>query len=169
MIDFNTDVMPLKNKFYRLALRMVRDDAEAQDITQETLIRLWKRLDTLATVAEAEALGITTCRNLSLDALGRAGRNHETLDQQTDIEEGDTTLSPLSQLMQHDRRQYVQQQINQLPLRQRTMIQLRDIEGHSYREIAQMTELTEEQVKITLFRARQALKASCQNKESYGL
>ena len=45
MIDFNKDVMPLKNRFYRLALRVLQDGAEAQDVTQETLIRLWRRIE----------------------------------------------------------------------------------------------------------------------------
>ncbi|MBO4487886.1 MAG: RNA polymerase subunit sigma-70, partial [Bacteroidaceae bacterium] len=80
MIDFNKDVIPLSNKFYRLALRMVHNDAEAQDITQETLIRLWLRRASLETAADAEALGLTVCLNLAKDALSRAGRNYEQID-----------------------------------------------------------------------------------------
>ena len=64
--------MPLKNRFYRLALRVLQDGAEAQDVTQETLIRLWRRIDTIQSAAEAEALGVAICRNLSLDSLRRA-------------------------------------------------------------------------------------------------
>lgn len=161
--------MPLKNKLYRLALRLVHNHTEAQDITQETLVRLWHRLDTLSTTSEAEALGIVTCRNLSLDIIGRAGRNHEPIETQIDTAETDPAFSPLASLSRDNHRQILRQQLNRLPERQKTIIQLRDIEGYTYKEIAQMLQLTEEQVKITLFRARQTLKEACQNKDSYGL
>ena len=134
MTDFNTDVMPLKSKFYRLALRLLNDDAEAQDITQETLIRLWTRCATLPSAADAEKLGLTITYNLSRDALTRAGRTHE-----------------------------------RLPFRQQTAVQLRDIEGKPYKEIADIMQITEEQVKITLFRARQALRNAYKKTDTYEL
>lgn len=161
MIDFNKDVMPLKNRFYRLALRVLQNHMEAQDVTQETLIRLWKRIGTLESASEAEALGVTICQNLSLDTLKRAGRDYQTLDADTDnsIEvEGGTT--PLENLTRQERHQMLLNKINALPLRQKNVLQLRDIEGHSYKEIASLLQLSEEQVKVTLFRARQALKQS---------
>lgn len=161
--------MPFKNKLYRLALRMVCNHEEAQDITQETLIRLWKRTDTLNSSSEALALGLTTCRNLSLDVIGKEGRNHEQLDNVVALQSMDSTPTPLETLTQNDSRQMLIRQINQLPEKQKTVIQLRDIEGLSYKEIAQILQITEEQVKVTLFRARQMLKAACQNKENYGL
>ena len=169
MIDFNNDVMPLKNRFYRLALRVLQDHAEAQDITQETLIRLWKRLDTLDSVQEIEALGITICQNLSLDALKRAGRNHEQIDNEAEPLASDNVYSPLEDLSRQEQHQMLLRQINALPLRQKTILQLRDIEGHSYKEIASVLRLTEEQVKVTLFRARQALRQSFQKNNNHGL
>ncbi len=169
MINFEKDVMPLKNKFYRLALRVLRNNAEAQDITQETLIRLWKRSATLQDGAEAEALGMTICHNLALDTLGRAGRDYEQLDNQTDTIVSDHGASPHDDLTRQEQRQQLRRQIDLLPTRQRTVLQLRDIEGYSYKEIAETLNINEEQVKVTLFRARQALKLSLQNKAYHGL
>ena len=60
--------------------------------------------------------------------------------------------------IQRDRSRMVRQLINELPERQRTCMQLRDIEGKSYRDIAQILDITEQQVKINIFRARQAVK-----------
>ena len=49
-IDFRYDLLPLKNKLFRLALRITMDTAEAEDVTEDTLIRLWEKRDALAAV-----------------------------------------------------------------------------------------------------------------------
>lgn len=169
MTDFNTDVMPLKSKFYRLALRLLNDDAEAQDITQETLIRLWTRCATLPSAADVEKLGLTITYNLSRDALTRAGRTHEQLDAIDENMTADSSQSPIDSLAETDRRQFLRSVIERLPFRQQTAVQLRDIEGKPYKEIADIMQITEEQVKITLFRARQALRSAYKKTDTYEL
>ena len=158
MTDFNTDVMPLKSKFYRLALRLLNDDAEAQDITQETLIRLWTRCATLPSAADAEKLGLTITYNLARDALTRAGRTHEQLDAIDENMTADYSQSPIDSLAETDRRQFLRSVIERLPLRQQTAVQLRDIEGKTYQEIAQTLDISETQVKVYLHRARTKIK-----------
>lgn len=160
--------MPLKNKFYRLALRVLHNHEEAQDVTQETLIRLWRRSETLANADEAEALGLTICHNLAIDTFRREGRDHDNLDDDQ-INLADTALSPLETISRNQQRQLLLKQINTLPDRQKCVLQLRDIEGLSYKKIADALNMSEEQVKINLFRARQALKNSFKNKERDGL
>ena len=160
--------MPLKNKFYRLALRVLHNHEEAQDVTQETLIRLWRRSETLANADEAEALGLTICHNLAIDTYRREGRDHDNLDDDQ-INLADTALSPLETISRNQQRQLLLKQINTLPDRQKYVLQLRDIEGLSYKKIADALKMSEEQVKINLFRARQALKNSFKNKERDGL
>lgn len=163
MIDFNKDVMPLKNKLYRLALRLLHDHEEAQDITQETLIRLWQRRDSLPHAIDAEKLGLTICHNLSLDALQRAGRDNETIDTNNEDLVPDNAQTPLEQLSTADQHQQLLTIINKLPAKQRAILQLREMEGKSYKEIAEILELTEEQVKVNLFRTRQSLKQLYKN------
>lgn len=169
MIDFNKDVMPLKNRLFRLALRIVEDRAEAEDITQETLIRLWGKCATFGSAADAETFGLTICRNLAIDATRRVGRNHEPLDPQSEIFAAPNGESPIETLSHADKRNFILAKINQLPQKQRSVVQLRDIEGKSYREIAAIMSISEEQVKINLFRARQNLKEACKKDKDYGL
>jgi len=169
MIDFNKDVMPLKNKLYRLALRILHNHEEAQDITQETLIRLWQRRDSLPTPLDAEKLGLTMCHNLSLDALERAGRQNITIDTENEDSLADSAQTPLEQLTAQDQHDQVLEIIKKLPPRQQTIIQLREIEGKSYKEIAEIMQLSEEQIKVNLFRARQCLKHIYQNNTNNGL
>jgi RNA polymerase sigma-70 factor (ECF subfamily) len=71
--------------------------------------------------------------------------------------------------MQQDRIRLVRRLINDLPEKQRSVMQLRDFEGKSYKEIAAIMAISEEQVKINIFRARQAIKQKFIEAEKYGL
>ena len=68
--------------------------------------------------------------------------------------------------MAYEATTFVQDTINGLPEKQRTIIQLRDIEGKSYKEIAAVLNITESDVKVTLFRARSTLKEKILKKKS---
>ena len=66
-ISFKNDVLPLKNKLYRLALRITMDTGEAEDVVQDTLIRVWNKRDEWDELESIEAYCMTICKNLSLD------------------------------------------------------------------------------------------------------
>ncbi|MBP3756112.1 MAG: sigma-70 family RNA polymerase sigma factor, partial [Prevotella sp.] len=85
------------------------------------------------------------------------------------IDSPDKSSTPYEQMMQKDRITLVRQIINSLPEKQRSCMQLRDIEGKPYKEIAAILGITEEQVKVNIFRARQAIKQKYQEFEQYGL
>ncbi len=70
-LSFRDDVLPLKDKIFRLSLRITLSRAEAEDIVQDVLIKVWNRRDDLAEVDSIEAYSLTVCRNLSLDRLQR--------------------------------------------------------------------------------------------------
>ena len=76
---------------------------------------------------------------------------------------------PEEQTVQRDRVMLVRRLMDQLPEKQRTCMQLRDVEGKPYKEIAQVMGITEQQVKVNIFRARQTLKQKFQQTEQYGL
>jgi RNA polymerase sigma-70 factor (ECF subfamily) len=71
--------------------------------------------------------------------------------------------------MQRDRVERVRDLMNRLPEKQRTCMQLRDVEGKSYKEIAAVMNITEQQVKVNIFRARQTIKQEFLKQEQYGL
>ena len=95
--------------------------------------------------------------------------------QNTRLEEGGDTAdhsyssNPEEQAMQRDRIALVRRLIDRLPEKQRSCMQLREFEGKSYKEIAQILGVTEEQVKINIFRARQSIKQQFIKTENYGL
>ena len=66
-IDFRNDILPLKDKLSRLALRITFDRAEAEDIVQETMIRVWNKRDEWHELESVEAYCLTVTRNLAID------------------------------------------------------------------------------------------------------
>ncbi len=155
-ISFKDDILPLKDKLFRLALRITLDRAEAEDVVQDTLIRVWHKRDEWSNIDSIEAYSMTICRNLSLDRTSKAARSNLTIDEERD--QPPTHTTPYEELATKQRLQLVQQLIDRLPEVQRSIMLLRDVEGKSYREIATILNLSEEQVKVYLFRARQRIK-----------
>lgn len=66
-ISFRNDILPLKDKLFRLALRITSDRAEAEDVVQETLIRVWNKRDEWTQFGSVEAYCLTVARNLAID------------------------------------------------------------------------------------------------------
>lgn len=166
-ISFRNDILPLKDKLYRLALRITLDSAEAEDIVQDTMIRVWNKRDEWAQFNSIEAFCLTVARNLAIDRNQKSeAQNIELTTETQEMSDGST---PERQLERSEQMDLVRKLINELPEKQRTIIQLRDIEEKSYKEIADVMQLTEDQVKVTLFRARQRIKAKYNEIQSYGL
>lgn len=168
-ISFRNDVLPLKNTLYRLALRITLNKAEAEDIVQETLIKIWNRRDSWNEIDSIEAFSLTICRNLALDSLKKAENQNSSLDENNAAERQDYSSNPYDEIIRNDRVQLIRKLVDGLPEKQRSCMQLRDFEGKSYKEIGQILNITEEQVKVNIFRARQTIKQKFKNIDEYGL
>ncbi len=156
-MNFTTDILPLKNQLYRLALRITLNHQEAEDIVQDTLVKVWSRRESLEEIESIEAYSMTICRNLALDHL----KKHENMNLSLDgmvLEKPDIEDDPLQKLAQQDNIDRIRNLMNAMPEKQRTCMQLRDFEGKSYKEIANILDISEEQVKINIFRARKNIK-----------
>ena len=168
-ISFRNDVLPLKNELFRLALRITLNRVEAEDVVQETMIKVWNRRDHWDELESIEAFCLTICRNISLDKMKKAENQNQSLEDEHDAPDRSYASNPEEQVMQQDRVLLVRRLIDNLPEKQRSVMQLRDIEGKSYKEIAQILAISEEQVKINIFRARQTIKQKFIETEKYGL
>lgn len=167
-LDFRYDLLPLKDKLFRLAYRITLHTAEAEDITQDTLIRVWNKRHELEDVRSLEAYCLTVCRNLASDRRELSEAQNLSLDG-TPCDAPDNSPEADSRMEHDERLQWVHRLLAKLPEKQRTILQLRDIEGHSYREIADIVGVSEEQVKVNLFRARRWIKEQYEKIENYGL
>jgi RNA polymerase sigma-70 factor (ECF subfamily) len=169
-ISFSTDVLPLKNELFRLALRITLNKADAEDVVQETMIKVWNRREQWEQIESMEAFCITICRNLALDHQKRMENQNVSLEEEVTVTSHlSATASPEEHAVQRDKVERVRRLMDQLPEKQRTCMQLRDVEGKAYKDIAAVMGITEQQVKINIFRARQTIKQEYSKLEKYGL
>lgn len=159
--------MPLKDKLFRLALRITFDRAEAGDVVQDTMIRVWNKREEWTQFGSIEAYCLTVAKNLAIDRSQK--KEAQNVELTPEMEEESEISGPYDQLVNNERMSIIHRLINELPEKQRLIMQLRDIEGESYKEIAKILNLTEEQVKVNLFRARQKVKQRYLEIDEYGL
>ena len=166
--QFKTDVLPLKNKLYRFAFNIVKNEELAKDVVQECMIKVWEKRDEVKHINNLEAWCMQVTRNKALDKLrSKHVKKTDLFEVEFDTrKEKDTpvVLTERNEIMNR-----IQFLIDALPSRQREVMQLRDIEGYSYKEIADMLEIDINLVKTNLFRARRKLKESLIKENAYGL
>ena len=164
---FTETIDPIKNKLYRFALRYVKNPAEAEDVVQEVFIKLWKHRDKMAEIKSVEAWCMRVTRNLSIDKLRSKHNRTDDIPEGTDWK--DTGVSPHRQAELNETVKKVKEWIEELPEAQRNVIQLRDIEEFSYKEIAAALDVSMELVKVNLHRARKAIRKKLLESDSYGI
>ena len=127
-ISFRDNILPLKDKLFRLALRITFDSSEAEDIVQDTLIKVWDKRDEWQQIESIESYCMTITRNLAIDRSQKMeARNMELT---PEAQEMPDTLTPEKLFEQDEQLRLIHQAINSLPEKQRTIVQLRDIEGN---------------------------------------
>jgi RNA polymerase sigma-70 factor (ECF subfamily) len=154
--EYNTCVREFSDGLYRFALKNVRDAELAQDFVQDAFERLWLRIDTVD-YQRVKSYLFRTIVNLQID---RSRRNN--LQQQHLNSLPDPVQSPG---VAHDVQRVIDEGVARLNDIQRTVLTLRDYEGYSYQEIAEITDLSVDQVKVYIFRARRFLKQYIGNME----
>lgn len=156
-ISFRTDILPLKDKLFRLALRITQGREEAEDIVQDTLLRMWNDREKWTDIDNIENYSLTICRNLALDLLRHHEYRNSSLDESVHDQKDSSPMAD-EEMIRQERMLMVRMAIDGLPEKQRTAIQLRDIEGKSYKEIAEVMNISEADVKVTIFRGRETLR-----------
>lgn len=163
---FTNEVVPLKDKLYRFALRIVRNTQEAEDVVQEIMVKVWSKRDEWKSWKNMEAMCMTMTRNLAVDRTRNKHRRTQEIPEGYDMPAED--VSPEQAVSSKDMMHHLQLIIDQLPEKQKSIIQLRDVEGYSYKEIAAMLEISLNQVKINVHRARLFLKKELLKSSEYG-
>lgn len=150
-------------------MRFVSSEAEAQDIVQEVLIKVWNKREQWDEVDNLEAWCMRVTKNLSLDKLKSKHINKTSgLEHDFDVSL-DEKSTPYRTTEMKDIMQNIGKLISNLPEKQKQVIQLRDIEGYSYKEISDIMEIDMNQVKVNLFRARKTVRENLLSISAYGL
>ena len=163
---FEQIVLQTERAVYNLALSIVKKEEDAEDVTQETYLRLWRAASELKLEGSLKLYILRTARNLALDLIRKNSKRDEIdtviLDAEgefeIDIADDSPDSRPDESYLRKVEKEVVRQSIEELPSAAREMIVLCDIEGLSYAEIAEMLGLAEGTLKSKLFRARERLR-----------
>jgi RNA polymerase sigma-70 factor (ECF subfamily) len=165
-IEFVQLTTAFKDKVFRLAKRLLVSTEEAEDVTQEILVKLWTKNESLSSYKNVEAFAMTMTRNYCLDQL-KAKRSANVKIDATDFKDSSPSID--KKLEDHDSLNWVEKSINQLPEQQRTIIQLRDVEQYEFEEIAKMLQISESTIRVALSRARKTVREKMTKINNYGI
>lgn len=150
---FNDYVRQHGRKLYGYAFRILANQEEAEDAVQEVFIKLWHMGDKLDEYNSIEAMATTMTRNFCIDQL----RKHKHIFQDNSYINGNlqmTAPSPEEQMENRESDDIIRKSIEHLPEIYKVIVQLRDIEGFSFEEIAEKTGQNINTIRVTLSRAR---------------
>ena len=147
--EFNKIVDYYSDNVYRFIFKNIRDKDKAKDIIQDTYEKLWRRVDDIA-YDKAKSYLFTTAYHTMIDVIRRDKKlvRFDTINKSSFIELNEFTGV----------KEIIDKAVQNLPEVQRSVVMLRDYEGYSYKEISDITGLSEDQVKVYIYRARVYLK-----------
>ena len=152
---FKITVLPLREKLFNISRRMMEDRSDAEDIVQETFLKLWQIREKLDSYNSVEALAIQVAKNLALDKL-KQHRPEGTDITQLSLDSG--SRKPAEELEQQDTVARIRWLIGKLPSLQQTIIRMKDVEGYELAEIAEITGTQVEAVRVKLSRERKKIR-----------
>lgn len=162
---FYTEVYPLRDKIYRFSFSLLKVAEDAEDATQEILLKLWKNKRKLFTYRNLEAFVMTMTKNHCLDRLRL--KANQTGELKVVVE--DQSALPDRQAEARDAAQKVLELMQDLPEQQRQIVLLRDVEQYEYEEIAALMDLEINTIRVNLSRARKKLREGLLKTNAYGL
>ena len=151
--DFEQVVPELRLKLLKIALFYLADEEEAEDIVQDTLLKLWMTRSNINDgKAGMEALGTTIAKNLSIDRLRTIQRHrHEELPDNIVHDDGNNAQTRMEQ---KENENWIKAVVNNLPDKHRAVLQMRQEEQMEFSEIARIMGTSETSVRVILSRAR---------------
>ncbi|WP_395632966.1 RNA polymerase sigma factor [Flavobacterium sp.] len=164
--EFMQLVNPFKDKVFRMAKRLLVSTEEAEDATQEVLVKLWHKNDNLDEYKSIEAVAMTMTKNYCLDQLKskRAGNMRIVHNNFTDREAG-----LQKQVEDKDTWQWVERIMNDLPEQQKLIVQMRDIEEMEFEAISAILGMNESAIRTALSRARKTIRETMTKTHHYGI
>jgi RNA polymerase sigma factor (sigma-70 family) len=165
-VEFINNIKPFKDKMFRLAKRLLISTEEAEDTTQDILVKLWNKNDNLHELKSLEAYAMTITKNHCLDVLkSKRASNMQLV--HSNYEEKNSGL--VAKLENTDSLQFVEKWINELPEQQKLIIQMRDVEQYEFEEIAKILEISEATIRVALSRARKTIREKLTKTHNYGI
>ena len=147
--DYNRCVDEHADNLYRFLLKNIKNDEVARDLVQESFMKLWEKRSGVE-AKKSKSYLFTTAYHTMIDFIRKSSRDMSFEMVEHKEESYEKGYSDLKEILN--------EAVEKLPVDQKAVVLLRDYEGYSYKEIAEITDLTESQVKVYIYRARLFLK-----------
>ncbi len=147
--EFNLAVDLYSDGVYRFVLKNIKDEDKAKDIVQDTYEKLWKKY-TEVDHEKVKSYLFSTAYHTLIDLTRREKKQAQWDEVDYNRHSAVHEYSDLTEILN--------KAVDRLPAIQKMVVMLRDYEGYSYHEIGELTNLSESQVKVYIFRARKFLK-----------
>lgn len=157
---------PVRDKLYRVALRLLVSRESAEDALQEVFLKLWERKEKLQKYDSVEAYAVTMIKNHCLDQLKLKQNNNLRIAHSNYKEKGSSLEK---QIEAKNDFELLNEKMNNLPEQQKIIVQLRDIEELDYHEIAEIMNMNETAIRVALSRGRKKLREDLLKKHRYGI
>ena len=162
--DFKQNVLSLSDRIFPMVARMLGNSADAKDAVQEIMIKLWDRRKQLGKHPNLTGFVFLTARNYCIDLLKKKKPELVSSDSQAaalefDTGQGSFELKELTLI--------VEEILKKLPEQQKEIMMMRDIDGFEFDEIAAVTQLKVEHIRVLLSRARKQVRSELKNTYSY--
>jgi len=162
--EFKKRVLPIKDKLFRLARRILNDVEESEDVIQEVFYRLWVRKEELENYRSIEAFAMVITKNMCLDKI--KSKHY----QKAELAEWNAPVdyhSPQKIIEIKEDVSNIHRLIQQLPELQRIIVQMRDVEELEFEEIAGILQMNLNAIRVNLSRARKTIREQLIKKHEY--
>lgn len=165
--QFLDQIQVIRDRVFRVAKRILISKKEAEDATQEVILKLWNMEESKRkSFNNLEAYTITMAKNHCLDRIKSKQAQVLSLNEQF---QSQPSPSLLKQIEVSNEMEWVVKLINQLPERERMILQLREIEQYEFDQIASLMEIPEGTVRVYLSRIRKKIKKQFIEIQSHGI
>lgn len=152
---FKAEILPIRDKLFHIAQKILVEEEDAEDAVQEVLLKLWHTRDSLDKYDSAAAFATTVTKNHCLDRL-RVKKQIDSLDDTHQMREAND--NPYLQLERKNTEEVLRKIIGQLPQLQQAIIRMKDMEEYEVEEIAEITGTKVDAVRVNLSRARKKVR-----------
>jgi len=153
--QFKAEILPLRNKLFYIANKMLQEEQDSEDAVQETLLKLWHMRDLLDQYDNLAAYATTITKNLCINQL-RLRNRQDSLNDELYLQAGSD--NPYLQLERKNTEELLHAIIEQLPPLQKLILKMKDIEEYEVEKIAEITGSQVEAIRMNLSRARKKVR-----------
>ncbi|MDA8643768.1 sigma-70 family RNA polymerase sigma factor [Flavobacteriaceae bacterium] len=165
--QFIDQIQSMRDRIFRVTKRILISKEEAEDATQEVIIKLWNMdQEKRSSFKNIEAYSITMAKNYCLDRLKSKQAQVLTLNEQLSTRQSNLLIK---QIQASDEMSWVAKIIDALPEKERLIIQLREIEQYDFDQIASLLEIPEGTVRVYLSRTRKKIKKQFLEIQEHGI